>query len=60
MAWIDAVSLDHDYTLPDEFACKQAKKDEFQTGPKFVWYRVNGVLSSGHSAHKSLARYEPH
>jgi hypothetical protein len=20
----------------DEFACKQAKKDEFQTGPKFV------------------------
>ena len=25
---------------------KQAKKDEFQTGPKFVRYRINGVLNS--------------
>jgi hypothetical protein len=31
--------------LQDEFACKQAKKDEFQTGPKFVPYHVNGVLN---------------
>ena len=28
----------------DEFSCKQAKKDEFQPGPKFVRYRVNRVL----------------
>jgi hypothetical protein len=33
-------------TEPDEFEFrpKQAKKDEFQTDPKFVRYRVNGVL----------------
>jgi hypothetical protein len=30
--------------VQDEFACKQVKKEEFQTGPKFVRYRVNRVL----------------
>ena len=27
----------------DEFASKQARKDEFQPSPKFIQYRVNGV-----------------
>jgi hypothetical protein len=35
---------------------KQAKKDEFQTGPKFVRYRVNGVLGTGHNLSGGVGR----
>ena len=45
--------LHRNHGTQDEFACKQAKKDEFQLGPKLVRYRVNGVYNREFKLHVS-------